>query len=258
MALYLALSKFWPLHAFVWKALLRGSVISFRTNPDATCAILLAELGDCRTPERSAMLLAILKRLIIAAPHKLKDSSTFLSQIPGPSPLDRILICQKVLHCCFSIRRFAGELTIETARTEVRGPVATDSAQGLGINVLLSQHDQAMEQWLNEHEISPGSAQKTHILDSLQTAAQAGDSQAKYLLALAYSDGFGVSQDLSRCVTLLAEAAEAGNPNAQCTIGVMYCVGYIVEKDLPLGRKWLKCADERGSQVAHEALRRLT
>ncbi len=150
---------------------------------------------------------------------------------------------------------------VELEPTETCGiseSLANLQPQRLDISLLSEQHEQAVDDWLKTHDIDYANAvgPKSRFLNSVQAAASRGDAEAKYLLGLTYSDGFGVvAQDLDKSTRLLTEAADAGNPKAQCTLGILYCLGYNVEKNPCAGRMWLDRSAQHGNEVARRALR---
>jgi hypothetical protein len=244
------------------KRLLQCSVRAVEAHPEGTVALLLGEFSHCTSPRRAAMLAVVLKKLVIAAPQRIGITGPFLTNVPGGNALEKLEVCQKVLHSLFSKHLFGDELRLELLPA---GGVEPQRSPPVGSNrqfttaMLVGQHDETLTSWLKRHRIQPDSGPngKGQLLNSLQTAAMKGDAEAKYLLALVYSDGYGVSQDLSESLRLMQEAAEAGNSNAQSTLGVLFCIGHTVEKDAGLGEAWLRRAERQGNVVARDALLRL-
>ena len=171
----------------------------------------------------------------------------FLTDMPGQTVLEKINYIAAVLNRCFAL----STQEIVVAHEEI--PRVTMS---LDMSILNSQHENAFFKWICDHNLPQfGECREEALLESVRTAASEGSSQAKYLLALIYSDGFKVSQDIIRTVALLKEAAADGNSNAQLTLGVMYKLGYLVEQNELLGREWLKTARRQGNRAAKEALK---
>ena len=113
LARYLALSRVGALRAILRKRLLQCAIDAFEATSERTIATLLAELSTSTTPKRTVMLVSVLKKLVVAAPEKFTDKSPFLSNLPGSTPLERLLLCQRVLHSCFAMHLFREELAFE-------------------------------------------------------------------------------------------------------------------------------------------------
>lgn len=260
-AFWLAMTRVGVMQRLFVARLVRRAVVAFRSDSHGTVSLLIAELASSTSPRRNAVLLAILRKLLTVSPDGCPAAGTLLQGIPGHSATDRILLCQRVLHACFPMNLFREELIVELEPTETCGiseSLANLQPQRLDISLLSEQHEQAVDDWMKTHDIDYANAvgPKSRFLNSVQAAASRGDAEAKYLLGLTYSDGFGVvAQDLDKSTRLLTEAAEAGNPKAQCTLGILYCLGYNVEKNPCAGRMWLDRSAQHGNEVARRALR---
>jgi len=80
----------------------------------------------------------------------------------------------------------------------------------------------------------------------LQKAAEAGDLNAQYEIAVMYAAGDGVEKDIWKAMDLLYKTAEAGNIKAQYEIGLLYYNGDGVEKDYATAMQWfMKAANQR-------------
>ena len=81
-------------------------------------------------------------------------------------------------------------------------------------------------------------------------AAEQGDAQAKWGLALCYAYGEGVGQDYVQAVTWYREAAEQGFADAQLNLGYCYANGEGVPKDFGQAVAWWRKAAEQGDARA--------
>ena len=85
-------------------------------------------------------------------------------------------------------------------------------------------------------------------------AAEQGDAEAQYNLALIYATGKVGKQDYAEAAKWFHMAAEQGNANAQRDLGFIYENGYGVPKDHNEAVKWYHKAAEQGDAVAQKAL----
>ena len=83
-----------------------------------------------------------------------------------------------------------------------------------------------------------------------QKAAEAGNSDAQFNLALCYERGHGVEQDFSKAVYWYQKAAEAGNSDAQFNLALCYERGHGVEQDFSKAVYWYQKAAEAGNSDA--------
>ncbi len=67
--------------------------------------------------------------------------------------------------------------------------------------------------------------------DKLRIAAEQGDPEAQWNLAVCYDDGRGVLQDLAQAIHWFRQAAEQGHSDALIDLGVCYEIGRGVLKD---------------------------
>jgi TPR repeat protein len=89
-----------------------------------------------------------------------------------------------------------------------------------------------------------------------QQAANQGDPEALYNLALAYSKGKGVAQDAAQAFSLLLQAAQCGLAPAQARLGLMYATGEGVVQDPVEAHKWFAIAASLGDEAAKANLAR--
>ena len=89
----------------------------------------------------------------------------------------------------------------------------------------------------------------------VELSAKDQDHTAQYLLALSYSDGYGIPQNQVEAVKWMVASAEAGNGDAQCTLGFMFALGECgVKQDYGEAHKWLLLAADSGNKSAKQAL----
>lgn len=89
-------------------------------------------------------------------------------------------------------------------------------------------------------------AAKPHFL----IAAERGDANAQFDLALRYADGDGVEQDQSKAVHWYQKAAEQGHAKAQFNLAVRYENGNGIERDQTKAVRWYLKAAQQGHSGA--------
>ena len=87
-------------------------------------------------------------------------------------------------------------------------------------------------------------------MDSLRTKAEAGDSHAQTLLAIAYQNGTAVPLNEEVAAHWLRKAADQGFPPAQNMLGNAYDLGIGVTQDRVQSLNWYKQAARRGYPAA--------
>ena len=80
-------------------------------------------------------------------------------------------------------------------------------------------------------------------------AAEQGDADAQFNLALMYDYGRGVTEDDAEAVRWYRKAAEQGGARAQLNLGVMYYSGNGVLQDTIAAHMWFNIAAENGNGV---------
>ena len=89
----------------------------------------------------------------------------------------------------------------------------------------------------------------------LLKAAERGDSEAQFGLALMYAKGQGgASQDYFKAFEWLRKAAEQGHAKAQYAMGNCYDWGYGTTRDYTKAAYWYQKAAEQGDSDAQNAL----
>ena len=83
-----------------------------------------------------------------------------------------------------------------------------------------------------------------------RSLAEAGVSEAQFILGSMYDLGLGVPQDYTEALKWLQMAAEQGNAKAQSKLGAMYDIGLEVPQDRLEAMKWWRLAAEQGDVFA--------
>lgn len=92
---------------------------------------------------------------------------------------------------------------------------------------------------------------------SFQTAADAGNADARYALATMYLDGQGMPRDLVMAGRLMGQAAKAGHVGAQIEYAIMLFNGKGMAKNEAAAFSWFRLAAITGNPVAANRLARL-
>jgi uncharacterized protein len=87
------------------------------------------------------------------------------------------------------------------------------------------------------------------LAQSLQKAAEIGDTDAQAALGWMYFKGEGAPQDHARALKLLREAADQGNAKAQAALGVMYLKGQGAPRDFAQARMWFNLSAFRAEDA---------
>lgn len=82
-------------------------------------------------------------------------------------------------------------------------------------------------------------------------AAEQGDPEAQFNLAMAFIKGQGVGQDMGTALNWLLKASEQGVVSAQSKLGLMYATGNGVVLDPIEAHKWFLVASHLGDLAAH-------
>jgi TPR repeat protein len=103
-------------------------------------------------------------------------------------------------------------------------------------------------EWFDEKWPNAGQAQM------IQKAANAGDAQAQFRLALMHDAGKGVQQNPEKAARWLQKAAEQGHVEAQYNLATMYDIGHGVAQDYTEAAKWYRAAAGQGYTSAQKNL----
>lgn len=83
-----------------------------------------------------------------------------------------------------------------------------------------------------------------------RAAAEAGDANCQFNLALMYEQGIGVSKDEKEAVAWYRKSAEQGNSNAQFNLGVLHENGRGTAVDFAEANQWYRKAAVQGDALA--------
>lgn len=90
--------------------------------------------------------------------------------------------------------------------------------------------------------------------DFLMEAAEGGDADSQYVLAVIYETGKGVEQSNKEAAKWYTKSAEQGNKDAQFQLGGMYEKGVGVKQDSRQSIVWYTKAAAQGSPEAQNIL----
>lgn len=94
----------------------------------------------------------------------------------------------------------------------------------------------------------------TDQLGNLQAAAQAGDANAQYRLAMLLRSSDNPQANIAQSIKWQQSAAEAGNAEAQYGLGLLYANGQYVASDSNKAREWFQKAADQGYVAARLAM----
>lgn len=89
-------------------------------------------------------------------------------------------------------------------------------------------------------------------LPLLETAAEAGHDEARFLLGEAHLRGHGTPRNYAQARHWLTLAGEANHPEAQYRLAEMHAYGYGGRRDLVAANEWQRRARENGWGAATE------
>ncbi|UHM89769.1 lysozyme inhibitor LprI family protein [Rahnella victoriana] len=105
-------------------------------------------------------------------------------------------------------------------------------------------------------KLSEGDAQqKREAITWLEKSAENKNTSAIQRLGFLYTYGKGVTQDVSKGLSLTRQAAEANDANAQIDLGYDYANGIGVEKDYQQSLAWYEKAKQNGSPLADQNIK---
>ena len=87
-----------------------------------------------------------------------------------------------------------------------------------------------------------------------RSAAEAGDAEAQFRMALRYDVGSGVRKNQTESVNWLRKSAEQEFPGAQYNLGGMYFEGHGVQEDPAKAAEWFHKAAKQGHASAQKNL----
>ncbi len=92
---------------------------------------------------------------------------------------------------------------------------------------------------------------------TFRKAAERGDAEAQYNLALMHDRGIGVEENDTEAMKWYRKAAEQGYAKAQYNLGMMYYFGKGVPKDKVAAYQWILLAADQGEKTAGNAVTEL-
>ncbi|MBQ6008433.1 MAG: sel1 repeat family protein [Kiritimatiellae bacterium] len=107
-----------------------------------------------------------------------------------------------------------------------------------------------MSKSINKAVMKNPNSQSKEDFKEIKSAAENGDAEAQYKLALALFKGEGVSQDLAEGKQWLQKSAEQGFVDAQASLAGLFEEGVGFPKDVIQATKWYKKAAEQGNANA--------
>ena len=102
--------------------------------------------------------------------------------------------------------------------------------------------------WIYRH--SPGYLDPVKSAKYYLAAAQQGDPESQYVMALMYKAGEGVAKNEKEAAAWLLKAAGQKHPEAQSALGDLYEKGVGVKKDKVEALKWYLLAKANGDTLA--------
>lgn len=99
-------------------------------------------------------------------------------------------------------------------------------------------------------ETVPGENKPAPVSPEVKKAADGGDADAEYQVAVAYEFGCGVAASASEAAKWMRRSADHGDALAQENLGVMYHLGNGVPKDTAEALKWYRAAAKQGNSAA--------
>jgi len=92
---------------------------------------------------------------------------------------------------------------------------------------------------------------------TFRKAAERGDAEAQYNLALMHDRGIGVEKNAAEALKWYRKAAEQGYAKAQYNLGMMYYFGRGVPEDKVAAYQWILLAADQGEKIAGNAVKEL-
>ena len=125
-------------------------------------------------------------------------------------------------------------------------PAATRLVSSMVAGVLISPALAGLKEGIAAYEA--GNSQLA--AKEFRTAAEKGDAECQFNLALMYEQGLGVAKDEKEAVVWYRKSAEQGNSNAQFNLGVLYENGRGTAVDFAQANHWYRKASVQGDALA--------
>ena len=102
-----------------------------------------------------------------------------------------------------------------------------------------------------------GTGDSEQAVKWIRKAAEAGKTDARYMLGKLYLEGTYVEKNIERAVQLFRQSAEQGHEYAQYHLGKLYLIGEAVSKDIEQAISYFEQSVEQGNQYAQYILGKL-
>ncbi len=123
---------------------------------------------------------------------------------------------------------------------------AASLALSMVVGLLISPAKAGLEEGVAAYEAgNPQLAAK-----EFRAAAEKGNAECQYNLALMYEQGMGIAKDEKEAVVWYKKSAEQGNSNAQFNLGVLYENGRGTKVDFAQANQWYRKAAVQGDALA--------
>ena len=151
---------------------------------------------------------------------------------------------------CYNMRRSVGEEIMKKVAIVVMVAVCALGAEGT---------ENAWAQWHLDWRQGVRGRPRSYeeVVKSCRVAAEGGDAEAQFCLALWYAKGEGVKQSYEEAVKWWWKAAQGGHVKAQCRLGECYEKGRGVEQSDLKALEWYWKAARQGDEYAKKAIKRL-
>ena len=126
----------------------------------------------------------------------------------------------------------------------------TLTAASLKLAITLSLLNSPAWAGLNEGVAAYEAGNVALAFKEFRAAAEKGDADCQYNLALMYEKGIGVAKDEKEAVVWYRKSAEQGNSNAQFNLGVLYENGRGCPVDFAQANQWYRKASVQGDALA--------
>ena len=141
------------------------------------------------------------------------------------------------------INRICGSSVVSSCRSEIWLPATAQQIM-----------DEEIEEWKSIAEELLLEGKDKEALKWYRMAANQGDADAQYRVAVHYAYGSGVDKNLAEAVRWYRMAANQGDMYAQYEIGCCYEAGNGVEQDIDEAVRWYELAAEKGCELAQYRL----
>ena len=141
------------------------------------------------------------------------------------------------------------------------GHYSEDFLNGIDYAMQFKQQDrpQTISEWITTFDRRDKTHRKfneefSSIIDAQVSAAKAGDTECRSILALMYAKGIHTDKSDKVAIKWFKEAAKNNHVNAQYNLALMYAKGRAVEQDYRKAFKWYLLTGEQGDVVSQYSL----